>query len=68
MAVPVFEEEKMASLTHSLASLSGLSYLGTSEKSSSIQTSDKRIEASQISIALLERKMSAQVGKGLTCM
>ena len=37
-------------------------------KSSSIQSSDKRIEASQISMALLECKTSAQVGKGLTCV
>ena len=36
-------------------------------ESSSIQSSDERIEASQSSMAILEREMSAQIGEGLTC-
>ena len=37
-------------------------------KSSSIQISDERIEASQFSIAILDRETSAQIGEGLTCV
>ena len=36
-------------------------------ESSSIQSSDKRIEASQFSMAIFERETSAQIGEGLTC-
>ena len=38
-------------------------------KSSSVQSSDERIEASQFSMAVFEREMSAQIGAGLIiCM
>ena len=36
-------------------------------KFSIIQSSDERIEASQFSMAMFERKMSTQIGEGLTC-
>ena len=36
-------------------------------ESSSIQSSDERIESSQFSMAILERETSAQIGEGLTC-
>ena len=36
-------------------------------ESSSIQSSDERIEASQVSMAIFECKMSVQIGEGLTC-
>ena len=36
-------------------------------ESSSIQSSDERIEASQFSMAILERETSAQIGEGLPC-
>ena len=56
-------------MLYRMVSLSGLPYLGTSKrsssdcfKSSSIQSSDEKIEASQFSMAILERKTSAQVG------
>ena len=37
-------------------------------ESSSIQSSEERIEASQFSKAIFERKTSAQIGEGLTCV
>ena len=40
-------------------------YSSNSFESSSIQSSDERIEASQFSVAMLEREMTA--GEGLTC-
>ena len=36
-------------------------------ESSSIQSSDERIEASRFSMAILEFETSAQIGEGLTC-
>ena len=35
-------------------------------KSSTIQSIDERIEASQFSMAILERETSVQIGEGLT--
>ena len=56
-------------MLYRMASLSALPYLGTSKRSSSdcfnsssIQSSDEKIEASQFSMVILERKTSAQVG------
>ena len=37
-------------------------------ESSSIQSSDERIEVSQFSMAIFERETSAQIGEGLTCV
>ena len=73
MAVPDFEGKKWRHLDSNLrvcyrmASPSGSPYLGTSKrssldffKSSSIQSIDERIEASQFSMsAILEREVSA---------
>ena len=36
-------------------------------ESSSIQSSDETIEASQFSVAIHERETSAEIGEGLTC-
>ena len=36
-------------------------------ESSSIQSSEETIEASQFSVAIHERKTSAEIGEGLTC-
>ena len=36
-------------------------------KFSSIQNSDERIEASQFSMVIFERKVSVQIGEVLTC-
>ena len=37
-------------------------------ESSSIQSSDETIEASRFSVAIHERKTSAEIGEGLTCV
>ena len=79
IAVPVFEGGKWCRLDSNLrmhyrmAYPSGSPYLGTSKrsssdffKSSSIQSIDDRIEASQFSMAILERETSVQIGEGLT--
>ena len=42
-------------------------FSSNSFESSSIQSSDERVEASQFSMAILERETSAQIGQGLTC-
>ena len=36
-------------------------------ESSSIQSSDKMIDASQFSMTIFERETSMQIGEGLTC-
>ena len=36
-------------------------------ESSSVQSSDERVEASQFSMAMFERETSAKIGNGLTC-
>ena len=78
MAVPVFEGEKWRRLDSNLrarygmASPSGSLYLGTSKrsssdflKSSSIQSTDERIEATQFFMPMPERETSARkLGRG----
>ena len=36
-------------------------------ESLSVKSSDEKLEASQFSMAILEREVSAQIGEGLTC-
>ena len=48
-------------------SLGRLNYEEAFLKSSSIQSSDERIEASQYSMVIFERETSAQTGARLTC-
>ena len=79
MAILVFEGKKWRHLDSNLrvhyrmASPSGLLYLGMSKrssldffKSSSIQSINERIEASQLPMAILEHETSTHIGEGLT--